>query len=59
MPFILALSAQTRHKMFQEIKKQGNDRIDIDSLIELKEQQIPQAQAKFLNKGKNSCENYI
>jgi len=52
----LALNAEARRKMIEEVKKRPNERADLGSIMELRDKKIPEATAEFLGKCKEIVE---
>ena len=50
MPFEIALNAETRQKLIEQVKKLPEERANIDSIVDIRDKNIPEAKAKFIGK---------
>jgi len=50
IPFHLALNAEARRKMIDEVKKRPDERADLSSIMDLRDKKIPEATKEFLGK---------
>ena len=52
MPFHMTWNAETRQRLFTEIKKKASDRGNLDEIWNAREKEVPQEKAQFLGKSK-------
>ena len=50
MPFHLAMGAEARQKIIQEVKRKPNERLAVSSIMDLKEKRLSQAKAMLIEK---------
>ena len=46
------MNAEARQKMFNEVKKAVYEKVNMDSVLDLRDKKIPEAKAKFLKTSK-------